>query len=168
MLSILLCTVLLQAQPPAQPPIVTGEAARKAHERFHAEVDAATAKIDARDKAERDFKRMMAKPEFQKLNAELDAQIAQAQPPAVASSPTPRPQPHPGNWHQWHGRPIVEFRRAFPNVVVVENPVGQVYAEVVNGVVVQTYTLQPVVAAAVVPAPVVVERRPWWRFGWRR
>lgn len=98
--------------------------------------------------------------------------VAEMQPPAVQTpAPTVKPPtPAPHDWNHWHGRPLVDFRRAFPNVVVVEQAVvpNQVYAVVnAQGVVVQTYTLTPTVA--VVPAPVVVEpyHRPrfWW---WRR
>ena len=90
----------------------------------------------------------------------------------LLQSPAPQPHPHPaphGDWARFHGQRLEVVRGLHPGIVVVENPTAQVYAEVVNGVVVQTYTLQPVAAVAVAPvAPVVVERpRPWYRF-WRR
>jgi len=94
--------------------------------------------------------------------------------PKPSPAPTPKPHPAPqGNWHQWHGRPIVDFRRAFPGVVVVEEAAiqNQVYA-VVNssGIVVSTYQLTPTVIAApaIVTSPVVVDQRPWYRRLWRR
>jgi len=89
----------------------------------------------------------------------------------LLQSPAPQPHPHPvhNDWARFHGQRLEVVRGLHPGIVVVENPTAQVYAEVVNGVVVQTYTLQAVPTVAVTPvAPVVVERRPWWRFGWRR
>lgn len=88
-----------------------------------------------------------------------------------AAPQTPQPQPHHqtphwNTWHTFHQRPLIEVNRLLASPLIVVSDPNQVYAQVTNGVVVQTYRLVPV--TTVVEPVVVPERRGGWFFRYRR